>query len=236
MDYNTQREHLYFTEYGRGIQEMVKELLLEEDKDKRQRKAESIVEIMAILNSHMKGVEDYKQKFWDHIYAMTNYEIDLESPYGIPERAVKQARPEPLAYPGSKIKWNHLGKNIQELFEKGMKEEDDEKRRGFAQAIGNYMKVLYKNYHDETVSDESIKEELTHLSAGRLVYEANEFRKYVDGTLTDSSTVVNIRNHKMNKNYFEQSNKNQNRHKGNFKPKFGSSSYGAGSNKNYKKR
>lgn len=235
MDYNTQREHLYFTEYGRGIQEMVKELLVEKDKEVRQKKAEAIVEIMAILNSHMKGVEDYKQKFWDHIYAMTNYEIDIESPYGVPERAVKQARPEPIPYPGgSKMKWNHLGKNLQELFDKAMVEEDEDKRKGYAQAIGNYMKVLYKNYHDETVSDEAIKEELAHISKGKLVYEANEFKKYVDGTLTESETVANIRNHKMNKNYFEQ-NKNQNRHKGNFRPKFGNSGP-SNSNRTFKKR
>lgn len=230
MDYNTQREHLRFTEYGRSIQGMVRELLVEQNKEKRQQKAEAIVEIMAILNSHMKAVEDYKQKFWDHIYAMTNYEVDIDSPYGVPEREAKQARPEPISYPDKKVKWNHLGKNIEELFDKAMAEEDEEKRKGYAQALGAYMKILYKNYHDDTVTDEQIKEELLHLSKGKLVYEANEFKKWVDGTLTESTLVTNIRNHKMNKNFQEQrTGKGNMRHKGNFKQRFGN-------NKNFKKR
>jgi hypothetical protein len=227
MDYNTQREHLFYNEYGRNIQFMVKNLLNEPNREKRQKQAEAIVEAMSVLNSTMKGVEDYKQKFWDHLFAITNYELDIDSPYGIPEREVKESRPEPVAYPGKKVKWSHLGRNVGELFQKAMNEQDPEKKMGYAQALGNYMKVLYKNYHDETVTDEAVKEEISQMSNGTLVYEANEFRKYVDSTLQETSTVINIRNHKANKNYFEQSKGMQHRGKG-FR-KFGN-------NKNFKKR
>jgi hypothetical protein len=203
MEYNTQREHLVISEYGRNVQAMVRQLLTMKDKEQRQKNAEALVEIMAILNNQMKGVEDYKQKFWDHLFVITNYELDVDSPYGVPERAVKEAKPDPLAYPTRKIRWNHLGKNIEKLYINAMEETDADKKRGYAQALGNYMKVAYKNYHEENATDEQIKEEINQMSKGELVYDANEFRKWVDGSLNESAIITNIRNHTQNKNYIE---------------------------------
>jgi Domain of unknown function (DUF4290) len=220
MDYNTQRELITITEYGRSVQEMVNFLKQLTDPGKIQKNAEAIVETMALLNSHHKGVEDYKQKFWNHLYVLTNYEIDFESPYGKPEREAKEAKPEPLAYPGNKIRWNHLGKNVQELFNKGMAETDSDKQKGYAQALGNYIKIAYKNYHDENSNDDAIKDELAHMSKGVLQYEANEFRKWVDGTLNESAAVNNIRTHKENKNYGSTGGRNNNNNN-RFKNKFG---------------
>ncbi len=236
MEYNTQREHLVISEYGRSVQDMVRSLLTIKDKAVRQKNAEALVEIMAILNNQMNGVEDYKQKFWDHLFVITNYELDVDSPYGVPEREVKEAKPEPLQYPSRKVKWNHLGKNLENLFKNALEETDEDKQKGYTQALGNYMKVAYKNYHEENITDENIKEELAHMSQGKLQYEANEFRKWVDGSLNESAQITNIRNHTQNKNYIEgkregslqRNNNNRGPQNNNFRNKFG--------NKNYKKR
>jgi hypothetical protein len=201
MKYNTEREHIVISEYGRSVQEMITHLLTIQDPAKRQLNAELVVETMAILNSQHKGVEDYKQKFWDHLYEITDWKIEIESPYGIPDRAEREAKPDPLGYPSNKIKWNHLGKNVEMLLEKAKTETDEEKKKGYAQALGNYMKIAYKNYHEENATDDAIKEEITSMSKGELEYNANEFKKWVDGTLAESESVVGIRNHKMNKNY-----------------------------------
>jgi hypothetical protein len=209
MEYNTERDKIVISEYGRCIQEMINHLMTITDAEKRQKNAEAIVETMALLNSHHKGVEDYKQRFWDHLYEITDWKIDVDSPYGIPDRAEKEAKPDPLTYPSNKIRWNHLGKNVEELFKRALDETDLDKKRGYAQALGNYMKIAYKNYHEETVTDEAIKEELTSMSKGLLMYEANEFKKWVDGTLSESQSVTNIRDHKQNKNYGVQTNKNR---------------------------
>jgi Domain of unknown function (DUF4290) len=220
MEYNTERELIVISEYGRCVQEMINHLLTIEDPAKRQKNAEAVVETMAILNNQHKGVEDYKQKFWDHLYEITDWKLDVESPYGVPDRAEREAKPDPLSYPSNKIKWNHLGKNVELLFEKAKAETDEDKKKGYAQALGNYMKIAYKNYHEENVTDENVKEEITNMSKGDLQYNANEFKKWVDGTLSESETVVGIRNHKMNKNYDEATGRN----KGNFRNNFGKNS------------
>jgi hypothetical protein len=232
MEYNTERDLIVISEYGRSVQEMINHLLTIQDDNKRQKNAELVVETMAILNSQHKGVEDYKQKFWDHLFEITDWKIDIQSPYGVPDRAEREAKPDPLTYPSNKIRWNHLGKNVEQLLDKAKAETDDDKRKGYAQALGNYMKIAYKNYHEENATEESIKEEITNMSKGELVYIPNEFRKWVDGTLSESESVTGIRNHKMNKNYDGPTPKFN---KGNYRSNFGggnaNNKYG---NKNFK--
>jgi ribosomal protein S16 len=186
MTYNTQRDQLIISEYGRSVHHMAKYLLTVEDAAKRQLFAESLVEVMAILNSQMKGVEDVKQRYWDHLFVLTDYKLDVVCPYGAPQREAKEAKPEPIPYPARKIRWNHLGRNVETLYKKAIAETDSDKQKGYAQALGFYIKTAYKNNHDENVTDESVKEELLQMSSGVLSYEANEFRKWVDGTLSES--------------------------------------------------
>jgi len=233
MEYNTERDQIVISEYGRCVQEMINYLLTIQDPAKRQKNAEAVVETMAILNSQHKGVEDYKQKFWDHLYEITDWKLDIESPYGIPDRAEREAKPDPLGYPSNKIRWNHLGKNVEQLFEKAKAETDTDKKKGYAQALGNYMKIAYKNYHEENVTDEQIKDEIANMSKGDLQYNnANEFKKYVDGTLSESESVTGIRNHKMNKNY-EVATGRQGMNRGNFRNNNNNSGNKYG-NKNFK--
>jgi hypothetical protein len=71
------------------------------------------------------------------------------------------------------------------------------------------------------------------MSKGDLQYNnANEFRKYVDGTLSESESVTGIRNHKMNKNY-EVATGRQGMNRGNFRNNNNSSGNKYG-NKNFK--
>ncbi len=200
MDYNTEREKIVINEYGRHIQDMIDYMASIKEPEKRQKNAEAIVEVMSILNPHHAGVEGYKQRFWDHIYEILDYDLEIDSPYGTPSPKEMRAKPDRMAYPQSRVRWNHLGKNIEQLFKKAMDETDEAKVKGYIQVLAFYMKIAYKNYHDENINDDAIKEELLKMSNGKLVYENNEFRKHVDGTLSESATVINIRNHRMNEN------------------------------------
>jgi hypothetical protein len=225
VEYNTQRDTVLINEYGRNIHNMVHYLMTITDKPTRQRNAESVVEIMAILNQQMKGVEDIRQKYWDHLFVISDYKLDVDSPYGMPEREAKEAKPEPLEYPGNKIRWNHLGKNVEILLQKAKQATDPDVKKGYAQVIGNYIKVAYKNYHEDSVTDEAVNEELMHMTNGELSFEAGEFKRWVDGTLNESVAVSGIRNHTQNKNYG--SGTNNRNGGGKFKNKF---------NKNFKRR
>ena len=157
-------------EYGRNIQRMVDYLRTIEDPVKRQKNAQSIIELMGVLNPHLKNVEDFRHKLWDHLFLIADFDLDVASPYPIPTRESLFRRPEALPYPVKGKQHKHLGKNLTNVLNKALKETDEEKRRGFTQSIAYYMKLAYNNWHKEAVHDDMIREELAVLSNGQLEY------------------------------------------------------------------
>jgi hypothetical protein len=185
MEYNTTRSYLTMREYGRHIQKMVDYVLTIEDKEKRQRNAMSLIELMGFLNPHLKNVEDFRHKLWDHLFLISDFKLEVDSPYPIPTRETLKAKPEPLPYPKRYPKFNHLGKNIEIVINKALKEENPEKRQGFANAIAYYMKLTYSNWHKELVHDDNIQTELQSMTDGQLEFNNRPFVKHRVDNRTD---------------------------------------------------
>lgn len=177
MEYNTTRNHLIMREYGRHIQKMIEYLLTLEDKEKRQRNAHAVIELMGFLNPHLKNVEDFRHKLWDHLFLISDFKLEVASPYPIPTRETLRARPKPLRYPKRYPKFSHLGKNLEIVINKALAEENPDKRAGFANAVAYYMKLAYNNWHKETVHDDAIQSELTNLTNGQLAFTNTPFVK-----------------------------------------------------------
>ncbi|MEP6674108.1 MAG: DUF4290 domain-containing protein [Ferruginibacter sp.] len=178
MEYNTTRNHLIMKEYGRHIQKMVEYLLTLEDKETRQRNANAAIELMGFLNPHLKNVDDFRHKLWDHLFLISDFKLDVESPYPIPTRETLKAKPDRLAYPKKYPKYNHLGKNIEVVINKALKETDGEKRQGFANSIAYYMKLVYSNWHKELMHDDTIQNELQTMTEGQLEFNNRPFVKH----------------------------------------------------------
>jgi hypothetical protein len=177
MEYNTTRNHLIMREYGRHIQKMIEYLLTLEDKEKRQRNAHAVIELMGFLNPHLKNVEDFRHKLWDHLFLISDFKLEVASPYPIPTRETLRARPQPLRYPKRYPKFSHLGKNLEIVINKALAEENPDKRAGFANAVAYYMKLAYSNWHKEAVHDDAIQSELTNLTNGQLAFTNTPFVK-----------------------------------------------------------
>ncbi len=178
MEYNTTRNHLEIREYGRHIQKMVEYVLTLEDREKRQKNAYALIELMGFLNPHLKNVEDFRHKLWDHLFLISDFKLDVDSPYPIPTRETLKAKPEVLGYPKRYPRYNHLGKNIEIVIDKALKEEDGDKRQGFANAIAYYMKLTYSNWHKELVHDDNIQTELAAITKGELEFNNRPFVKH----------------------------------------------------------
>ncbi len=157
-------------EYGRNIQQMVDYMRTIEDPEKRQKNAKAIIELMGVLNPHLKNVEDFRHKLWDHLFLIADFQLEVASPYPIPTKEKLFRRPERLPYPRASRKHRHLGKNLSHVIDKALAETDEEKRKGFAQSIAYYMKLAYTNWHREQVHDDMIKEELSEITGGALNY------------------------------------------------------------------
>ena len=178
MEYNTTRNHLIMKEYGRHIQKMVEYLLKIEDRNERQKNANAVIELMGFLNPQLKNIEDFRHKLWDHLFLISDFKLDVDSPYPIPTREELQERPASLPYPKSHPKFNHLGKNIENVINKALKEENPEKKQGFANAIAYYMKLTYSNWHKELVHDDTIQSELSSITNGELEFNNKPFVKH----------------------------------------------------------
>ena len=170
MEYNTTRNHLIIKEYGRNIQKMIEYLLTMEDRDQRQANAMALIELMGTLNPHLRNVEDFRHKLWDHLFLISDFKLDVESPYPIPTRETLRYKPERLPYPKKYPKLRHFGKNLELVIDKALHEDNPEKKEGFTQTIGNYMKLAYSNWHKESVHDDAIRSELNTITEGMLEY------------------------------------------------------------------
>jgi hypothetical protein len=178
MEYNTLRNHLGMKEYGRHVQKMVEYLLTIEDRAKRQEQAHCVIELMGFVNPHLKNVEDFRHKLWDHLFFISDFKLDVDSPYPIPQKETYKQKPDPLPYPKRHPRYAHLGKNLEVVIDKAMQQEDPEKKAGFAHAIAYYMKLAYSNWHKELVHDDTIRAELNSITGGELEFSNTPFIKH----------------------------------------------------------
>jgi hypothetical protein len=242
MEYNTTRNHLIMKEYGRHIQKMVEHLLSIQDREERQKNAYAVIELMGFLNPHLKNVEDFRHKLWDHLFLISDFTLDVDSPYPIPTRETLKSKPERLRYPKRYPKFNHLGKNIEVVIGKALQEENPEKKQGFANAIAYYMKLTYSNWHKELVHDDAIQGELSDITKGELEFNNRPFVKHRTDNRDDRDDYGNGNNRNQNyrKNFGGRDNRNNNN--GNNRNGNNNRSGGGGgrdnrnNNRNFKKR
>ena len=177
MEYNTGRNQLIMREYGRHVQKMIEHILTIEEPERRQRNAQAAIELMGFLNPHLKNVEDFRHKLWDHLFLIADFKLDVKSPYPIPTRETLKARPSPMPYPKHHPKFYHLGRNVEIIINKALKEENPEKKLGFANAVAYYMKLAYNNWHKEIVHDDAIQSELSSITDGQLTFTNTPYVK-----------------------------------------------------------
>ena len=139
--------------------------------------AMSLIELMGFLNPHLKNVEDFRHKLWDHLFLISDFKLEVKSPYPIPTRESLSEKPQPLPYPKRHPRHSHLGKNLEVVIKKALAEEDPDKRSGFANAIAYYMKLAYNNWHKEVVHDDAIQSELTGITDGQLTFTNTPYVK-----------------------------------------------------------
>lgn len=170
MEYNTARNHLIMREYGRNVQRMIEYIMTLKDREHRQQQVSAVIELMGILQPHLRNVEDFRHKLWDHLFLVSDFKLDVDSPYPIPTRETLRTKPERLPYPKKHPRHRHFGKNLERVIDKALETDNPEMKDGFVQVIGNYMKLAYNNWHKENVHDEAIRAELGTITKGELQY------------------------------------------------------------------
>ncbi len=168
MEYNTQREMLLIPEYGRNIQEMIKVAIKLKDRDQRNKAANVIISVMGMMNPHLRDYADFKHKLWDHLFIISEFKLDVDSPYPLPDKEALASKPNRIPYPKNKIKYKHYGKNMETIIQEIIKVEDGEEKNAMIEKIANFMKMSYLSWNRDSVGDELILEHLRELSDGKL--------------------------------------------------------------------
>jgi hypothetical protein len=207
-DYNTQRKRMALPEYGRNVQKMVDHIKSIEDREERNRAAKTIIQIMGNLNTHIRDVGDFKHKLWDHLALIANFELDIDSPYPVPEPSKFVEKPKQVPYRQGEIRYLHYGRIIELMIDAASEMEDGEEKEYFTTLIVNQMKKSYITWNRGQVADEVIIGDMKLLSGGRL--------KMTEGVkiLEVKELIPSIKRKPQGKSHNKQQNKLFNKKKG----------------------
>ena len=172
-DYNTQRKRMVLPEYGRNVQKMVDHIKTIEDRNERNRAAKTIIQIMGNLNPHLRDEGDFKHKLWDHLALIANFELDIDSPYPVPEPTKFVEKPRQVPYKQGNIKFLHYGRVIEMMIEATAEMDESEEKEYLITLIVNQMKKAYVTWNRSQVADEVIINDLKSLSHGMLKVSDN---------------------------------------------------------------
>ncbi|MFC2081286.1 DUF4290 domain-containing protein, partial [Bacteroidota bacterium] len=153
---------------GRNIQKMVEYTVQIEDREARNKAAQAIIAIMGNLNPHLRDVSDFKHKLWDHLFIISNFELDIDSPYEKPTPEILFEKPKPVPYSEYNIKYKHYGKIIELLIKEASGFEEGPEKDALVKLIANHMKKCYLTWNREVVSDDVIFQDLKKLSGGTI--------------------------------------------------------------------
>ena len=172
--YNTQAKQLILSEYGRSFQDMVEHVLSIADKGKRSKMADALISVMEILNPSVKDQADYKQKLWDHLYIISNFQLDVDGPFPPPEPSKMQQKPERIEYPSQPIKFRFYGRNLQFMVNKAAHIESPELQAEFLNLLASFMTNSSRNWNNENLSNQQLAEHLEVISQNQLKVNPEE--------------------------------------------------------------
>ncbi len=165
-DKDKHKQSLILREYGKNIQKLVDYITTVPDKTKRTEYAFTLVELMKQLNPHLKAEND--QKLWDDLYIMSDFELDVDAPFPMPEKELLGKKPQTVGYPEGEVKFKHYGRNIEKLIERAVEIENDEEQEAAIIYIGQLMRSFHSTWNRENFDDGIIIDDIKTLSKGKL--------------------------------------------------------------------
>ncbi len=187
IEYNTERNQLIIPEYGRHIQKMVDIAVAIEDDEERNKVAKSIIAVMGNMNPHLRDVADFKHKLWDQLFMISDFKLNVDSPFEKPTKEALLERPEPLAYPQNFPKYRFYGNNIKSMIDAALNWEEGELKQTLIIAIANHMKKCFLNWNKDTVDDAVIFNHLYELSKGAIDITKGDL------VLSEASVLINAK-------------------------------------------
>ncbi len=179
-NYNYTRRKLHLPEYGRHIQEMIDSLMDIEDRTERNRQAQAVIAVMGNLNPLLRDTADFTHKLWDHMFIMSDFQLDVDSPYPRPAREELSIAPSRLNYTQGRIAYKHYGKYVERIIRRLSEEENPEVAARAIDNVARYMRTKSFEYNQEHPNNEVIARDIKQMSEGAIEL--------------DEATLNNLRN------------------------------------------
>ena len=173
MEYNTKQKRLPLPEYGRSVQKMVDHALTIENREERQRCAETIVRIM---RSMFPDLPDQERKLWDHLAIMSDFKLDIDYPCEVIKPEEFHVAPERIPYRNSEIRNRHYGRIVEEMIAHAMTLEEGEEKECFIELLLIQMKKNYIAWNKDGVEDKRIYEDLRIYTKGAVDINDREIK------------------------------------------------------------
>jgi hypothetical protein len=217
MEYNTQLPKLEIPEYGRNIQVMIDYCITIEDREERNKCAKAIIQIMGQLNPHLRDIADFTHKLWDHLFLISKFKLDVDSPYPKPNAETFTTKPKLVPYPATKIRYKHYGKTIERIIDVAKTFEEGPEKKELTRLIANHLKKSYVNWNKDSVTDDIIFKQFKEMTNNELMIDetaalthANELKNKMHNNQTPITVNAgnNKNRHKKNKSKFKHRNNN----------------------------
>ena len=193
LEYNSERIDLIIPEYGRHIQKMVNQAVECENKSERNNMAKAIIGVMGNLNPHLRDVADFQHKLWEQLFIMSEFKLDVDSPFPKPEKELLEEKPEKLNYPQNYPKYRFYGNNIKKMIDIAVSWDQGELKDKLIYVIANHMKKCFLTWNKDTVDDKVIFDHIFELSDGKIKLDRDS------KPLTDSKDLIIMSNKRFTK-------------------------------------
>lgn len=203
LEYNTARPKMLIPEYGRNVQKMVDFAITIQDREERNRVANAIIKVMGELKQHLRDDEDYTHKLWTHLFIMSNFELDVDSPYPIPNQETINTKPSVLGYPQSRIRYGHYGKTVEKMIKTACDMPKGDERTALIHTSANLMKKFHLMYNSNSIEDNVIAEHIKRISNGQINLNDLSF-------MTPTHELLRALNYNQNKRRSNNNNRNNN--------------------------
>ena len=176
LDYNTQREKLLMPEYGREIQKMVDYAVSLPSREERLKCAKSIVRMMLTKVPQIRENVNYEQTLWDHLYLMSDKQLDIDWPFDVSGAEKIHSKPQPIPLPQNRIKLRHYGRLVEELLGKIKEMPAGEERDELVRQTANQMKRDLLTWGHGSADDEKVADDLARLTDGAIQLDLGQFK------------------------------------------------------------
>lgn len=172
---------LRLREYGRNIQLMAERMNLEPDPKRKERMAHEIIRIMSTLVPANRDMAEYKKKLWDHLNRLTDYRLDIPTPFplSLPPENREHKR---IDYYTPTTRYKQYGKNFEIMVEKVAEIERGPVQAKLVLQLLAIMKQLLQQYGASSPNEQAMLEQIQQLSGGKLQYTLEELQPYINAS------------------------------------------------------